>query len=74
MEKMTMKLLREKQKLSQRQLGDLLGVTDQTVSNWENHVYDVKLTPKQTVKLCQALQVSVGRLAEILDEEKKKDQ
>lgn len=45
--------LREKAGLTQRQIGAALGVTDQTVSNWERGVKTMKLTIEQTSSLCR---------------------
>ncbi len=68
MQKLTMKLLREKLNLSQRQIADRLNITDQTVSNWETGTTHPRLTPKQTLELCKLLQVSLERLVEVLEE------
>jgi transcriptional regulator with XRE-family HTH domain len=56
--------LREKAGLTQRQVADVLGVTDQTVSNWENGVRQMKLTIKQTSLLCNLLGCSLDELLE----------
>ena len=69
MEKLTMKLLREKRNLSQRQIANKLNITDQTVSNWETGSTHPRLTPKQTLELCQILQISLERLVEVLEEQ-----
>jgi transcriptional regulator with XRE-family HTH domain len=69
MQKLTMKLLREKLNLSQRQIADKLKITDQTVSNWETGTTHPRLTPKQTLELCQLLQISLERLVEVLEEQ-----
>ena len=69
MQKLTMKLLREKLNLSQRQIAYKLKITDQTVSNWETGTTHPRLTPKQTLKLCQLLQISLERLVEVLEEQ-----
>lgn len=47
--------LREKAGLTQRQVALAVGVTDQTVSNWETGQRVPRLSPEQTFKLCQAL-------------------
>ncbi|MGG6295266.1 helix-turn-helix transcriptional regulator [Leptolyngbya sp. AN02str] len=62
--------LREKLGLTQRQVAEAIGVTDQTVSNWERGVYAPKLTPRQTAKLCQTLSLTVQELADLLEPEK----
>ncbi len=69
MQKLTMKLLREKLNLSQRQIADRLKITDQTVSNWETGATHPRLTPKQTLELCKLLQISLERLVEVLEEQ-----
>ncbi len=69
MEKLTMKLLREKRNLSQRQIAYQLNITDQTVSNWETGTTHPRLTPKQTLELCKMLQISLERLVEVLEEQ-----
>ena len=69
MEKLTMKLLREKRNLSQRQIAYQLNITDQTVSNWETGTTHPRLTPKQTLELCKILQISLERLVEVLEEQ-----
>jgi transcriptional regulator with XRE-family HTH domain len=69
MEKLTMKTLRENRHLSQRQIADKLKITGQTVSNWETGTTHPRLTPKQTLELCQMLQISLERLVEVLEEQ-----
>ena len=54
--------LRKKQKLTQRRVAIAVGVTDQTVSNWETDVYQPHLTPAQTLALCKILQCSLEEL------------
>lgn len=67
--KKTMKILRENRHLSQRQIADKLDITSQTVSNWETGNTHPRLTPKQTLYLCQLLQISLERLVEVLEEQ-----
>lgn len=55
--------LRERAGLTQRQVAEALGKTDQTVSNWENGVRSPKLTPKETLALCRILKCSLEELA-----------
>jgi transcriptional regulator with XRE-family HTH domain len=55
--------LRERAGLTQRQLAIGLGVTDQTVSNWETGRRTPTLTPQQTLKLCQILGCTLEELA-----------
>lgn len=62
--------LRDKAGLTQREVANALGVTDQTVSNWENGVRQMKLTIRQTISLCQVLNCS---LEDLLEEEFKNE-
>lgn len=62
--------LRESLGLTQRQIAEAVGVTDQTVSNWERGVYVPRLTLRQTVKLCKAVNRTVEELADLLEPEK----
>lgn len=61
-----LKELRENLQLTQRQLSDQLGVTENTIANWENGrsigkwLYQIKL-------LCQALDCSFEELTEDLN-------
>ncbi|WP_013334720.1 helix-turn-helix transcriptional regulator [Gloeothece verrucosa] len=56
--------LREKAGLTQRQVANELGVTDQTVSNWETGQRKPRLSSTQWLKLCQLFQCSLEDLAE----------
>lgn len=49
--------LRKKVGLSQRELGDAIGVTEDTIANWENGRRQPRLLPSQLKKLCQTLQI-----------------
>ncbi len=51
--------------LTQRQIAEAVGVTVQTVSNWETGLYNPKLTLEQVDKLCQVLKADVKELKEI---------
>lgn len=55
-------LLRQRYNLTQRQVAEKLGVTDQTVSNWERRHVDPKLTHAQWESLCQLLSCSFEEL------------
>ncbi len=55
-------LLRQRYNLTQRQVAEKLGVTDQTVSNWERRHVDPKLTHAQWKSLCQLLSCSFEEL------------
>jgi DNA-binding XRE family transcriptional regulator len=48
--------------LTQRQIAETIGVTVQTVSNWETGTYQPKLTIEQTEKLCDVLQTDIKGL------------
>jgi DNA-binding XRE family transcriptional regulator len=54
--------LRQRYNLTQRQVAEALGVTDQTVSNWERRHVDPKLTHAQWESLCQLLRCSFEEL------------
>lgn len=58
---------RESLGLTQKQIADAVGVTDQTVSNWERGVYVPKLTLRQTSRLCKVLSLSIDELADLLE-------
>jgi DNA-binding XRE family transcriptional regulator len=45
--------------LTQRQIAEAVGVTVQTVSNWETGLYIPKLTLEQADRLCQILQSDI---------------
>ncbi len=60
--------LRKKQGLSQEQLGSLVNVTRQTISNWE--LGETTPNPEQLKLLSKALDVSID---ELLDNERKED-
>lgn len=52
--------LRKKQRLSQEQLGEKVGVTRQTISNWE--LEQTTLDTNQLIALSKALNVSIDVL------------
>lgn len=52
--------LRKEKSLTQAQLGDLLGVTNKTVSRWENGNYMPDLAVLQS--LCAALDVNINEM------------
>ncbi len=54
--------LRRRLNLTQREVAQAIGVTDQTVSNWETGVYKPRLTPKQTRALCVILNCTLDEL------------
>ncbi|WP_222427222.1 helix-turn-helix transcriptional regulator [Hyella patelloides] len=51
--------------LTQRQVAEAVGVTVQTVSNWETGLYNPKLTLEQVDKLCQVLQSDIKEVKEM---------
>lgn len=59
--------LRKQRGLTQRQIAEALGVTDQTVSNWEAGRFEPKLTIRQTQALCQILECSLQDLPNFSD-------
>ncbi|NWF62284.1 MAG: helix-turn-helix transcriptional regulator [Fischerella sp.] len=61
--------LRESLGLTQKQIADAVGLTDQTVSNWERGVNVPRLTLRQTVKLCEITKSSVEELANLFEPE-----
>jgi transcriptional regulator with XRE-family HTH domain len=58
--------LRRMQNLTQKQIADALGVTVQTVSNWEVGRVEPKLTIRQFKALLQILKCSVDELPDDL--------
>lgn len=54
--------LRNKSGLTQKQVADSLGLTVQTISNWETGTRVPRLTPDQTLILCKTLQCSLEDL------------
>ena len=62
--------LRESLGLTQRQIAESVGVTDQTVSNWERGIHVPRLTPRQLIKLCERVSKSPEQLADIFEPQK----
>jgi transcriptional regulator with XRE-family HTH domain len=58
--------LRKSRDLTQKQIADALGVTVQTVSNWEVGRAEPKLTIRQFKALLRILQCSVDKLPDDL--------
>ena len=54
--------LRKQRNLSQRDIAQALGITDQTVSNWEQGRSEPRLTIRQVVLLCRILECSLTDL------------
>ena len=57
---MNIKIARIQKNISQKQLGEMLGVTYQTISRWENGV--MLPTTENLIKLSDALDVSIDYL------------
>ena len=53
---------RKQRNLSQRDIAQALGITDQTVSNWEQGRSEPRLTIRQVVLLCRILECSLTDL------------
>jgi DNA-binding XRE family transcriptional regulator len=62
--------LRKRLGLTQKQVADAVGVTDQTVSNWEAGRFEPRLTISQMQALCRVLQCSLDELPSFTDAEK----
>lgn len=62
-----MATLRESLNMTQRELANAIGVTDQTISNWERGVHMPKLTPRQMANLCKAARLSIEEIADLLE-------
>jgi DNA-binding XRE family transcriptional regulator len=65
--------LRESLGLTQKQIADVVGVTDQTVSNWERGVHVPRLTLRQTIKLCKITKRTIEDLADLFEPGKKSE-
>jgi DNA-binding XRE family transcriptional regulator len=55
---------REELGLTQRDIGLVLGKTDQTISNWETGIYEPKMTPREFKRLCEVLHWSIQDVPE----------
>lgn len=58
-----LKLMRDRLDISQAKIAAIVGVKTQTISNWENGKSIPSLTPEQTEKLCELLDVNLATLA-----------
>lgn len=54
--------LRTQRNLTQKELADALGVTENTVANWERGTAILKLTPSQFKTLVKMLQIELEDL------------
>lgn len=61
-------LLRTRANKTQREVGEAVGVTDQTVSNWETGESLPRLTPARMLRLCEVLNCSLVDLAKAFPE------
>jgi DNA-binding XRE family transcriptional regulator len=59
-----LKRRREELGLTQRDVGLVLGKTDQTISNWETGIYEPKMTPREFKRLCEVLRWSLSDIPE----------
>ena len=59
---MKLKELRKQANMTQAQLSEKLGVTGQTVLNWENGVYEPKI--EQLIKLADLFNVTIDYLVD----------
>ena len=59
-----MRLMRERAGLTQRELGKIIGKSDQAVSDWERGQSVPSLTPPTMKLLCEALGITFDELAD----------
>lgn len=59
---MRIKELRTKANITQKQLAEFIGVTSQTILNWENGIFEPKIS--ELIKLANYFHVSVDYLIE----------
>lgn len=59
-----MKVARKRAGLSQKRLAEILGKSDQAVSDWETGRSVPSLTPSKMLLLCEALNISLNDLAQ----------
>lgn len=70
MYKLKLKEIREKKGLSQKDIGKIIGVSNQAVSNYENEIR--KLSAEQVAILSEALEVSADYFLGLIDKDKGK--
>lgn len=58
--KITILEIRAKHKLNQKEFGETIGVSAQTVSAWEKNIMGI--TPKNLIKICQLYNVKSSDL------------
>ena len=54
--------------LTQRKVAEGIGVTVQTVSNWEARLYKPKLTVPQMARLCEVMETDIHGLEKLFSE------
>ena len=59
---------RKKLNLTQRDIAETIGVTVQTISNWETGLYKPKLTIEQTQKLCRVMDTDIYGLKKMFED------
>ncbi len=69
---MKLKELRVKKGLSQEELGKILGVSGQTILNWENSIHSPNVD--QLIKLADFFDVSIDYLVGLKNENKTKNE
>jgi transcriptional regulator with XRE-family HTH domain len=69
-QKLNIKLkdLRTKNKKTQRQLGDALGLRSQTISDWERGFTNPRMSLRQAAILCHELNCTIDELADAVDQ------
>ena len=58
----------KKLNLTQRDIAETIGVTVQTISNWETGLYKPKLTIEQTQKLCRVMDTDIYGLKKMFED------
>lgn len=68
--KMTEEFMKRRKKLglTQRRVAESIGVTVQTVSNWETRMYKPKLTVPQMARLCEVMQTDIMGLEKLFED------
>ena len=59
---------RKELNLTQRHIAESIGVTVQTISNWETGLYKPKLTIEQTQKLCSVMNTDINGLKRMFED------
>ena len=69
---MRLRELRNKSGFTQNEIANILGVSGQTILNWENGIYEPKIS--QLIQLADLFNVTVDYLIERKNNEKKVDE